>query len=47
MLMMNEFGHYTEDGAKIMIDIGWLEQLPQVVDKEQLAMMRSERNEQD
>jgi hypothetical protein len=34
--MMAEVGGYAEDGAKIMIDNGWLEKPPQSLDREEL-----------
>lgn len=34
--MMVELGDYAEDGAKIMIDNGWLEKPPQSLDREEL-----------
>lgn len=35
--MMFEAGQYTEQGAKIMMDKGWLEEPPQVPNREELA----------
>ncbi|WP_257348048.1 DUF3231 family protein [Pseudalkalibacillus decolorationis] len=35
--LMAETGKYSEDGANIMIDNGWLEQPPQAADRESLA----------
>jgi hypothetical protein len=34
---MIEVGQYANNGAKIMINNGWLEQPPQTVDREALA----------
>jgi hypothetical protein len=33
-----EVGNYAEDGANIMIDLGWMEQPPQAVDRDSLAI---------
>ncbi|PWW02820.1 uncharacterized protein DUF3231 [Paenibacillus cellulosilyticus] len=37
---MLEVGNYVEDGANILIDNGWLEQIPQAADREALASIR-------
>ncbi|GLB60696.1 DUF3231 family protein [Cytobacillus sp. NCCP-133] len=34
--MMAEVGNYANEGAKIMIDNGWLENPPQSLDREEL-----------
>jgi len=34
---MIEIGNYVEDGANIMIDLGWLEQPPQAADRDELS----------
>lgn len=33
-----EVGNYSEDGANILIDMGWMEQPPQAADRERLAI---------
>ncbi|WP_127531581.1 DUF3231 family protein [Paenibacillus kobensis] len=35
-----DVGNYVEDGANILIDHGWMEQIPQTVDREALASIR-------
>lgn len=32
-----DVGNYVEDGANVMIDMGWMEQVPQAADREELA----------
>jgi hypothetical protein len=36
--LMAEVGKYVEDGANILIDLGWMEQLPQAADREALIV---------
>lgn len=35
--LMTEIGKYSEDGANIMIDNGWLEEPPRMIDHDELA----------
>lgn len=38
--LLTETGNYSEDGANILIDMGWMEQPPQAVDRHQLAIQK-------